>query len=133
MLQAVRRKRQSSKPVRQIELAEGGSRGVTVTLDSEPAETVAVETRTGDGLRFTPVVRREAEQRPESLTITIEALDDSVAEGNKTVEINAWTYPVPRPATAATLISCSARRPSGRRLGIRHGRIRELGRATGVE
>ena len=85
MLQAVRRKRQSSQPVRRIELAEGGSRG-GVTLDSEPAETVAVETRTGGDIRFTPVVRWEAEQRAESLAITIEALDDSVAASASSVE-----------------------------------------------
>ena len=82
MLQAVRRKRQSSQPVRRIELAKSASRGGAVTLDSEPAETVAVETRTGDDLRFTPVVRWEAESR----AITSEALDDSVAASASSVE-----------------------------------------------
>ena len=86
MLQAVRRKRQSSQPVRRIELAKSASRGGAVTLDSEPAETVAVETRTGDDVRFTPVVRWEAGQRAESLAITIEALDDSVAASASSVE-----------------------------------------------
>ena len=52
MLQAVRRKRQSSQPVRRIELAEGGSRGGAVTLDSEPTETMAVETHTGNDVRL---------------------------------------------------------------------------------
>ena len=86
MLQAVRRKRQSSQPVRQIELAEGGSRGGALTLDSKPAQTLAEETRTGDDVRFTPVVRWEAEQRTESLAITIEALDDSMAASASSVE-----------------------------------------------
>ena len=45
-----------------------------------------METRTGNDLRFTPVVRWEAEHRTESLAITSEALDDSVAASASSVE-----------------------------------------------